>query len=293
MANLVRRLALLLLITGLSVVSACGEPKEDLFGVGEISVTSIAPPMPLGVPTPFTITGTGFDNLVGAEVSIRFIASSGTPFGGSDSFSVTGTVASPTTIEGTSAAFAGGGDTFMATVRVTLFSGVQDTSDAAIAVFLGDPPVATDDPAYTATGNVLLTVDAASGVLDNDTPGGLSVSAHDPLSANGGTVAVNADGSFTYDPPVGFNGPDTFMYTASDGFQTDTALVTVTVSDMVWFIDATAAAGGDGRRSTRWPTSTPSRGARPPTGTPSTSTRPVPAGGHPTQAASRCCPTSC
>ena len=57
-----------------------------------------------------------------------------------------------------------------------------------------------------------------------------------------------ANGSFTYHPPVGYEGSDAFTYTLSNGGGTDTdaATVNVTVSDMVWFLDATASGPGTG-----------------------------------------------
>jgi hypothetical protein len=103
---------------------------------------------------------------------------------------------------------------------------------------------------FTAIGNVTLTVDAANGVLQNDLPAtGLTVTSADTTSGMGGTVVVNADGSFTYDPPAGFEGVDTFTYEITDGSSTATGTVSVTVDEVVWFIDNSAAAGGDGRFS--------------------------------------------
>ena len=110
-------------------------------------------------------------------------------------------------------------------------------------------PTGAND-AYNVTGNVGINVPAASGVTSNDTDpelDTLSVSAFDATSTQGGDVSVNANGSFTYDPPAGYTGTDSFDYTLSDGALTDTATVTLTVSDMIWFIDNSAAAGGDGR----------------------------------------------
>jgi len=61
-------------------------------------------------------------------------------------------------------------------------------------------------------------------------------------------VALNADGSFTYNPPAGYDGADTFTYTASDGHgHTDTATVTIAVSGLIWFVDNSRGANGDGR----------------------------------------------
>jgi len=118
------------------------------------------------------------------------------------------------------------------------------------------PPVANDD-SYAATGNVTLTVAAASGVLANDSDdqalgggaGQTHVGAYDATSANGGTVSMNPDGSFSYTSAAGFNGVDTFTYTLTDADgATDTATVSVTVSQHVWFIDNSA--GGSANTGT-------------------------------------------
>ncbi|MDH3396724.1 MAG: S8 family serine peptidase [Acidimicrobiia bacterium] len=111
-----------------------------------------------------------------------------------------------------------------------------DNDFGAGELYLGEPPhrspVGVDD-AYEATEDTQLVVSVSAGVLFNDTdPDGdsLTVSVSDTVSAEGGTVAVAADGSFTYAPPTDFTGTDTFGYTVSDGDLTDTAIVTITVS---------------------------------------------------------------
>jgi len=118
------------------------------------------------------------------------------------------------------------------------------------------PPVANDD-SYAATGNVTLTVAAASGVLANDSDdqalgggaGQTHVGAYDATSAHGGTVSMNPDGSFSYTSAAGFNGVDTFTYTLTDADgATDTATVSVTVTQHVWFIDNSA--GGSANTGT-------------------------------------------
>ena len=53
-------------------------------------------------------------------------------------------------------------------------------------------------------------------------------------TTKGGTLNVNADGSFTYQPPTGFVGFDEFSYIISDGNDaTDLATVTIEVQDVV------------------------------------------------------------
>ena len=94
-----------------------------------------------------------------------------------------------------------------------------------------DPPQALDD-GYSTDEGVALTVTAATGVLAND--GGTrpltAGSASDPAN---GTVALNADGSFTYTPDAGFTGPDTFTYAASNSAGSDTATVRITVKQVL------------------------------------------------------------
>jgi subtilisin family serine protease len=122
-----------------------------------------------------------------------------------------------------------GSDTFTYTVSD---GALTDTATVTVTVAsVDDPPVGVDD-AYGTVEDSQLVV-AAPGVLGNDTDADgdvLSVSGFDAASVEGGVVSVAGDGSFTYDPPLDFNGSDTFSYTVSDGALTDTATVTITVS---------------------------------------------------------------
>jgi VCBS repeat-containing protein len=96
----------------------------------------------------------------------------------------------------------------------------------------GTAPVAADD-AYQTDKDVTLIVDAASGVLANDTD-----PQEDPLTAHlgqqdvsNGSLTLNTDGSFTYVPNPGFTGQDTFTYQAFDGSEYSAeATVTITVN---------------------------------------------------------------
>lgn len=119
-------------------------------------------------------------------------------------------------------------------------------------------PMAADD-AYDTVGNTRIAITPTNGLLANDVDpddpapnpafnDGLTIVLSDMISANGGDVSVSPDGSFTYDPPAGFEGVDTFTYTIEDGHGlTDVGEVTITVSDVIWYVDHTAASGGDGR----------------------------------------------
>ena len=85
-------------------------------------------------------------------------------------------------------------------------------------------------PSTTTSGNV----------LTGDTNGGagtLSVVAG-PITAVHGSVSMNADGTFTYNPTAGFAGPtDTFTYTVSNTFATASNTVTINLSNRVWYIN--------------------------------------------------------
>ncbi len=80
-----------------------------------------------------------------------------------------------------------------------------------------DPPQAAADT-YLIGGVATTTFSAAQGVLANDFhPDGLSITAALVNNAAHGTLALNADGSFSYTPSAGFTGRDQFTYRTSDG----------------------------------------------------------------------------
>jgi hypothetical protein len=117
------------------------------------------------------------------------------------------------------------------------YEGVQltlnnDSRVTLVPASFKSTPVAVDD-SYTATLNTLLTVLVGSGVLQNDFDDnipGLNVTGFSASSAQGGTVSVSANGSFTYNPPNGFTGNDTFTYTITDSnLQTNSATVKIRV----------------------------------------------------------------
>jgi len=109
------------------------------------------------------------------------------------------------------------------------------------------PPVAGND-SFDAVGNTELAVGtagaqsatlAASGSLlanDSDPDGDPIVAALGSASA-GANVTVNANGTFTYLPPAGFTGDDTFTYTLSDDHaHTVMATVTIHVTKRVLYV---------------------------------------------------------
>lgn len=155
------------------------------------------------------------------------------------------------------------GDTLKYTVVITnlgttdalgvLFSDLLDTNTTLIPGSVMTTPLALDD-AYSAIGNIQISI-AAPGVLANDVdPDGvgpaLTVTPFTGVSANGGNVTLSANGSFTYNPPPGFEGTDTFTYILNDNDapnSTSTGTVSIAVSGMIWFVNSAAGGGGDGR----------------------------------------------
>lgn len=171
-------------------------------------------------------------------------------------------------------------------------------SEAATDVVLVDPtpanttldpdslnisPLAMDD-AFEAVGNTLLRVGGEPGTgPEFNVAGSLTANDREFLgdtftidtgtisSEQGGTVTILADGSFTYLPPAGFTGVDRFTYTirddGADGIPgneddlSDSAVVAITVSGRIWYVDNSAPAGGDGRSSSPLSTLAPLNGA--------------------------------
>ena len=98
-----------------------------------------------------------------------------------------------------------------------------------------DNSVTATDDNYAATEDTSLTVSAAQGILANDAAadGGKVAIAGTFATAQGGSVKLNADGSFTYTPKANFYGSDSFSYTAKDvDGDTDTGTVTFKVADV-------------------------------------------------------------
>ncbi|WP_306224535.1 Ig-like domain-containing protein [Bosea beijingensis] len=120
-------------------------------------------------------------------------------FNGTDAFSVT-------VSDGN-----GGATTVTVTVTVTPVNDAPVGSDGAITV--------TEDTPFSGTLPVATDVDGP----------GLTYAAG-TIAPQHGTVAINADGTFTYTPDADYSGPDSFTYTVSDGIappQSYTIIVTV------------------------------------------------------------------
>ena len=101
--------------------------------------------------------------------------------------------------------------------------------DAVLALLsINTAPVATLDGVFTVSEDAILTIDAAHGVLANDSDVNsdalTAVLDHGPTY---GTLVLNADGSFVYTANANYNGADAFTYTAHDAYGGVSGVVTV------------------------------------------------------------------
>ncbi|MEJ7598941.1 MAG: Ig-like domain-containing protein [Kofleriaceae bacterium] len=114
-----------------------------------------------------------------------------------------------------------------ATFEYTISDGTESAS-AVVTVNVGgenDPPVAVDDTATTTEDTAVV----ITNLLANDTdPEGQTLSVTLVGNAVNGTVTLTGNDA-TFTPDANFSGTGTFEYTVSDGADTDTGLVTVTV----------------------------------------------------------------
>ena len=127
----------------------------------------------------------------------------------------------------------------------------SNTIDLHTTLVAGSAMAAVSDR-YNTIGNVQISVpDGPTDLLGNDfnlatgNNTGMTVTAETKSStqcAGCNNVTINANGSFTYNPAVGFSGTDTFTYTAHSGTSTATETVTITVAGEIWFINNNAGA---------------------------------------------------
>src|SRR6266404_6577121 len=141
------------------------------------------------------------------------------------------------------------------------FTDTVDPNTTLVPGSVNSSPIAFDDT-YPASGNIPIA--PAASLLANDidpdsgTNAGLTVTQVQGSAGNvgnptnttatgiggvNGSVTVQVNGSFTYEPPPGFTGADTFTYQISDAAgKTGSGTVTINISNMVWFIDNTSVA---------------------------------------------------
>ncbi len=112
----------------------------------------------------------------------------------------------------------------------TLTNSVGTSTGTVNLTVTGTAPTATNDGPYTVTTGTTLTVNAAQGVLTNDTKGNPQATISGNTQPAHGSVTVNADGSFTYTPTAGYVGNDRFTYTLTNAAGSSTGTVNITVT---------------------------------------------------------------
>ncbi len=125
-----------------------------------------------------------------------------------------------------------GGPTTVTATDVT--DGAKSPGTSAAINVTNQAPVTGSDGYEMVADNTLVV--ASPGVLLNDADPELRpIAVGLPRPASGpsnGSLALNADGSFTYTPVGGYTGTDTFTYTATDGAAVSVATtVTITIRD--------------------------------------------------------------
>ncbi|RYF78951.1 MAG: tandem-95 repeat protein, partial [Comamonadaceae bacterium] len=113
--------------------------------------------------------------------------------------------------------------------------GTVDGNTVTVSITVGEvnnAPVAVDD-AVTVVEDTTYSSTVSLIANDTDTDGpSLSAIAGTFTTAQGGTIVIAADGSYTYTPAANFNGTDTVTYTVTDGFSTDVGTLTLTVGSV-------------------------------------------------------------
>ncbi len=150
----------------------------------------------------------------------------------------------------------GNGGTDTATVTITV-TGVSDAPVADDETFngansaVGNTSLVVNDPTDGAPvlsgAKKSITGDILNGDTDVDGPGPLTVTAGTFATADGGSVTIEADGDFTFQPAVGTSCTDVsdfFDYTLEDSGSpelTDIGRVTISISGCVWYVNNNAA----------------------------------------------------
>ena len=134
-----------------------------------------------------------------------------------------------------------------------------ETTTSTVAISVDNVAPTVSSPTYTgAIGNTTFGVGTTPSQPSTSTTGtvltgsadangdSLSAVAGTITTANNGSVSMNSAGTFTYDPPAGFTGNDTFQFQVTDGVNTTDGTATVTVAHMVWYVDDNAVTDGTG-----------------------------------------------
>jgi hypothetical protein len=115
-------------------------------------------------------------------------------------------------------------------INVVVNDGPAPSNTAVTTISIDRAPDAADDFATTQADTPIGIVDVLAN--DDEGDGPATIAAYDTVSAQGGSVINNGDGTFAYTPLAGFTGTDTFHYTIGDqDGDESTAEVSITVTD--------------------------------------------------------------
>jgi len=239
MSVLPRVLAATTLLAGL-LLSGCTDDDGDVFTPG--NPNQLAPPTAVN------------DTFAGTLNTALTVAAAGVLANDTPNLGTITAFQTPTTQGGTVALNQNGGFTY---TPANGFTGADTftytlgnsggSSTATVTINIPAVPVAVNDT-FNANLNTQLVV-AAAGVLANDTPNGATIAAFQNPSAQGGAVAVNANGGFTYTAANNFFGTDTFTYRLQNATGNSTATVTVNVAGPQFFVDNSVAGPGTGTQA--------------------------------------------
>ncbi len=127
------------------------------------------------------------------------------------------------------------------------FSGAVGNTSFGVGVTPATPSTHT-------TGSLLANASAVNGASLTAVAGTVS-------SAHGGSVSISSDGTFTYHPPAGYTGSDTFPFSITDGTSTATGTASVTVAGMVWYVQNNATGANAGTSTDPFTTLTAAQNA--------------------------------
>ena len=119
------------------------------------------------------------------------------------------------------------GNTISATVvgndpSGNFYTATDDEGYDRAPVAVDDAIIVVEDTVYKST----IDLDANDTDLDGDS---LSVQAGTFTTQAGGTIVIASDGSYTYTPPLNYNGADSVDYTVSDGKGTDVGTLNINI----------------------------------------------------------------
>ena len=246
-------------VTGSAVVNVIGDPP--------VAATAVADE-PAAESAPGDAFHTAFNTALASGVTQPDLLANdvrGSPLadvvsfgGGSLGGAVTDNAAGATVTFGTGGSLQVNSDGSFAFTPVTGFTGaftfsyrIQNSTGSSVApvtIAVGARPAAVDDTYPVAIiGNVSINTASNSNfsILANDAGDALTIALG--VSPNG-TTSINPDGTFTFNPAPGFTGTAMFSYTVQNGLGTSAAAtVSIPVTTPIWFVNASAPAGGDGR----------------------------------------------